>query len=164
MRKSIQKGFTLIELMIVIAIIGILAAIAIPAYQDYTVRAQASEGLTIASSVQVAIADYYAVNGAWPTAITGGGTALNFTTAPQGNYVSNVTTAGGGIVVTFGNRANIANLATRTLGLIAYTNSNGDILWRCGLAPAPTGAGIVASGGVAATTVVAKYLPKNCQA
>lgn len=164
MRKSIQKGFTLIELMIVIAIIGILAAIAIPAYQDYTVRAQASEGLTVASSVQVAIADFYAVNGAWPTAITGGGAGLNFTSAPTGNYVSNVTTAGGGIVVTFGNKANTANLSGKTLGLIAYTNSNGDILWRCGNAPAPTGTNITASGGAAATTVASKYLPKNCQA
>ena len=68
MQRRQMKGFTLIELMIVIAIIGILAAIAIPAYQDYTIRAQASEGLTLASSVRVAIGDYYAQNGTWPTA------------------------------------------------------------------------------------------------
>jgi type IV pilus assembly protein PilA len=60
MMKQIQKGFTLIELMIVVAIIGILAAIAIPAYQDYTIRAQVSEGATLAGGVKVAMADYFA--------------------------------------------------------------------------------------------------------
>jgi type IV pilus assembly protein PilA len=161
MRKSIQKGFTLIELMIVIAIIGILAAIAIPAYQDYTIRSQASEGLTLASSVQVAIADYYAQNGTWPTGITGGGTALNFTNAPSGNYVGSVATAGGAINVTYGNKANAA-LTGKVLSLVAYTSSAGDIGWACGLnTTLPPAA--VSSGGANGTNVAAKYLPKNCQ-
>lgn len=162
MRKTIQKGFTLIELMIVIAIIGILAAIAIPAYQDYTIRAQVSEGLTVGSSVQVAIADYYAQNGAWPTAIAGGGTALNFTASPAGKYVSGVTTAGGGIVITYNQAAVNALVKNKTLGLIAYTTAAGDIAWKCGNGAAPAGA--TASGGAAATTIADKYLPKSCQA
>ena len=62
-----QKGFTLIELMIVVAIIGVLAAIAIPAYQDYTIRAQVSEGLTLASGAKAAVSEYYMNHGAWPT-------------------------------------------------------------------------------------------------
>ena len=66
--KSLQKGFTLIELMIVVAIIGILAAIAIPAYQDYTIRAQVTEGMNLADAVKVAVADYYTQNGAFPAA------------------------------------------------------------------------------------------------
>ncbi len=64
--KTLQKGFTLIELMIVIAIIGILAAIAIPAYQDYTIRAQVTEGLNLAGALKAGIAEFYAQNGSWP--------------------------------------------------------------------------------------------------
>lgn len=161
MSRRKMTGFTLIELMIVIAIIGILSAIAIPAYQDYTIRAQASEGLTLAGSVQVAIADYYAQNGSWPTAMTGGGTGLNYTAKPSGNYVTSVDTSGGGITVTYGGKANAA-LTGKTLGLIAYTTSAGDVGWACGLNTArPTGS--TSSGGTGPTTVLNKYLPKNCQ-
>ncbi len=69
--KTIQKGFTLIELMIVVAIIGILAAIAIPAYQDFTIRAQVTEGLNLASSIKASVAEYYSDHGTWPTALVG---------------------------------------------------------------------------------------------
>ena len=89
MLKQVQKGFTLIELMIVVAIIGILAAIAIPAYQDYTIRAQVTEGLNLADGLKVAVADYYTQNGTWPAAgVTTLTTAmgLGYTAAVTGKY------------------------------------------------------------------------------
>ena len=162
MRHGLQRGFTLIELMIVIAIIGILAAIAIPAYQDYTIRSQVTEGVTLASGVQVATTDYYASNGTWPTGMTGGGTALNYTGAVTGNYVTAVaTTAGGKILITYGNKANAA-IAAKNLEIYAATTAAGDIAWICGKAAVQTGS--TSAGGAAAdTTITDKYLPKNCQ-
>ncbi|MGV7235576.1 MAG: pilin, partial [Nitrosomonadaceae bacterium] len=73
--KRTQTGFTLIELMIVIAILGILAAIAIPAYQDYSIRAKVSEGINTASPAKLAVAEYYQSEGAWPTNVTQAGTS-----------------------------------------------------------------------------------------
>ena len=92
MLKQIQKGFTLIELMIVVAIIGILAAIAIPAYQDYTIRSQVTEGLNLASSVKAAVAETLAQTGIWPTNLTTLGIvdAANVETPPSGKYVGAV--------------------------------------------------------------------------
>ena len=95
MLKQVQKGFTLIELMIVIAIIGILAAIAIPAYQNYTIRAQVTEGLTLADGWKTAIAEYYANTGTMPAAIAN----LAGTTQSVGKYESSITIADGAVVV-----------------------------------------------------------------
>src|SRR6202795_2476303 len=93
---TIQKGFTLIELMIVVAIIGILAAIAIPAYQDYTIRSQVTEGMNLASAVETGVAEYYANTGSWPTTLTlAGGDSANL---PSGKYVKSVDVSGTGII------------------------------------------------------------------
>ena len=163
---KMQKGFTLIELMIVVAIIGILAAIAIPAYQDYTIRAQVTEGATLMDGVKIAMQDYYAFHGTWPTSLTASDAAhgLNFTGALSGQYVSAVATPGAGeIVATYGNRAN-AKIATFNLSIYAALDANGDIVWICGLQAMPS-ATVITQGGTAGLTTIpaAKYLPRNCQ-
>ncbi len=108
--KTMQKGFTLIELMIVVAIIGILAAIAIPAYQNYTIRAQVTEGLSLADGWKTSIAEYYANNGAFPTcsSTTGGAGCIAAAGATSGKYVTSVVigAAAGQILITYGVQAN----------------------------------------------------------
>lgn len=165
--KSAQKGFTLIELMIVVAIIGILAAIAIPAYQDYTIRAQVTEGLNLASAVKANVAEFYAQNGAWPAAMIGGGVNLSNTADPSGKYVNDVTLGNGTIQIHYSavapQQAN-KNIDTLELDMRPTLSSNGDVIWTCGKHAI---VGIDPSGATAAdgdaSSVPDKYLPSNCR-
>jgi type IV pilus assembly protein PilA len=155
MLKQVQKGFTLIELMIVIAIIGILAAIAIPAYQNYTIRAQVTEGLTLADGWKTAIAEYYANTGNWPTYAQ-----LTGTTNSIGKYESSITVSPAGVIqITYGNQAN-AKILGCTLALQPFTNNNNDVLWECGTSGTPSGATSAALGG--GNTLLPQYLPTSC--
>ena len=174
--KRVQQGFTLIELMIVVAIIGILAAIAIPAYQDYTIRSQVTEGLNLAGSLKAEVAEYYAQNGSWPTAVAGGVGTLGHqaTEIPSGKYVSSVDITGGPgtLVITYSNTGGFqanANLNALVLALRpnlsgAAANGNNDVVWVCGNNAGPTAVHQpAAAAGVVATTVLNKYLPANCR-
>ena len=141
-----QQGFTLIELMIVVAIIGILAAIAIPAYQDYTIRAQVSEGLNLSGGAKAAVTEYFQDRGSMPTSNTQAGLAAS--TAIQGKYVGEVEVIADGVIeVTYGNDAHQV-IDTATLWLSPDTGSVGSVQWIC-----TTGS----------TTIENKHLPAACR-
>jgi type IV pilus assembly protein PilA len=160
MQKTIQKGFTLIELMIVVAIIGILAAIAIPAYQDYTIRSQVTEGLNLAAPAKASVADVYANRGVFPANNTEAG--IGQPAEITGKYVVSVTVANGVITVAYGKQAN-SNITGETLILTPGTSTNGDVAWICGDHDTPSGISTSLSAAPALGTVDQKYLPQVCR-
>lgn len=126
--KNMQKGFTLIELMIVVAIIGILAAIALPAYQDYTARSQMSEAMTLASGAKGSVTEFYSDSGQWPTNNASAGLAAN--TQIQGNYVAQVNVASGVITATMKTAGVAEGIRGATLVLSPMTHT-GSVEWTC---------------------------------
>ncbi len=130
-----SQGFTLIELMIVVAIIGILAAVALPAYQDYTIRAQASEGMSLASGLKIQVADIFADTGDLGDADSGaaGGVGLPESGQVTGKYTSSVVVTDGTIQANFGGGDENAQLTGNNLQLIP-TNNGGSLSWVCSTA------------------------------
>jgi len=163
MLKSVQKGFTLIELMIVVAIIGILAAIAIPAYQDYLIRSQVTEGLNMAAAAKAAVSEYYANKGTW--AATNSAAGLGSSASINGKYVRGLTVADGGITVGFGGPEANQKIVGKSVGLTPGHSDNGDVIWKCGAsATNPSGwTGGTTSATAATTDVESKYLPTACR-
>ncbi len=138
--KKVQQGFTLIELMIVVAIIGILAAIAIPAYQDYTVRAQVSEGLNLGGGAKTAVTEFFQDRGAWPASNTEAGLDATPTNI-KGKYVLSVTVTAGGLVpsivtVVYGLDAHATLLAGKSITMTP-ANAGGSVTWTCASATLP---------------------------
>ena len=163
---KLHDGFTLIELMIVVAIIGILAAIAIPAYQNYTVRAQVAEGINMSAFAKARIADAFLNDGEAPADRLAVGLTANATDT-SGKYVSALNIEDGVLVITFGHEANAA-ISGLNLTVTPYETPELGLVWRCGTAPAPTGVLLgTTNGGNAATyiapTVLDRYLPASCR-
>lgn len=144
-KTQMQKGFTLIELMITVAIVGILAAVALPAYQDYTIRAQVTEGVSLASGAKAAVSEYHSNKGEFPEDNAAAGLTA---TGAQGKFVSGVQVEDGVITATFGNQAN-SNLAEETIVLTPAETDAGNLEWSCG--------GSMVGGDKE------KYLPSSCR-
>ena len=127
--KAIQKGFTLIELMIVVAIIGILAAIALPAYQDYTARAQVSEALVLADGQKGAVTEYYADKGSFPASNASAGIA----DAAQisGKYVAQVAIGNNGVISASMKADNVADGVKSAVIVLTPTAGSGSTSWAC---------------------------------
>ena len=137
--RSVQKGFTLIELMIVVAIIGILAAVALPAYQDYTKRTHVAEGLTLAGGAKASVTEYFSSQGKFPPNNQSAGLATD--TDIKGNAGEKVTVTNGVITFTYNNKVQASGTV-----IMSPTTGAGGVQWSC-------------KGG----TVIAKYRPSNCR-
>ncbi|HGM2784034.1 TPA: pilin, partial [Neisseria gonorrhoeae] len=161
--NTLQKGFTLIELMIVIAIVGILAAVALPAYQDYTARAQVSEAILLAEGQKSAVTEYYLNNGEWPKDNDSAGVASSPTDI-KGKYVKSVTVAKGVVTAEMASTGVNKEIQGKRLSLWGR-RENGSVKWFCGQPVKRTdGNDDVADDDAAGNNKIdTKHLPSTCR-
>ncbi|HGO9170967.1 TPA: pilin [Neisseria meningitidis] len=162
--NTLQKGFTLIELMIVIAIVGILAAVALPAYQDYTARAQVSEAILLAEGQKSAVTEYYLNHGKWPDGNSDAGVATS--SEIKGKYVEKVEVAKGVITATMLSTGVNKEIQGKKLSLWAK-RQDGSVKWFCGQ-PVTRDANATNNDAVTAATpdtdkINTKHLPSTCR-
>ncbi|HFC8243347.1 TPA: pilin [Neisseria meningitidis] len=158
--NTLQKGFTLIELMIVIAIVGILAAVALPAYQDYTARAQVSEAILLAEGQKSAVTEYYLNHGEWPGNNTSAGVATS--TDIKGKYVQKVEVKNGVVTATMLSTGVNKEIQGKKLSLWAK-RQDGSVKWFCGQ---PVTRNDAKADDVAADNngkINTKHLPSTCR-
>ncbi|HGH6204144.1 TPA: pilin [Neisseria meningitidis] len=163
--NTLQKGFTLIELMIVIAIVGILAAVALPAYQDYTARAQVSEAILLAEGQKSAVTEYYLNHGIWPGDNSSAGVATS--SKIKGKYVKEVTIANGVVTATMLSSGVNKEIQGKKLSLWAK-RQDGSVKWFCGQ-PVTRAANntandeVTAANGTDDKKIDTKHLPSTCR-
>ncbi|HEZ4860548.1 TPA: pilin [Neisseria meningitidis] len=161
--NTLQKGFTLIELMIVIAIVGILAAVALPAYQDYTARAQVSEAILLAEGQKSAVTEYYLNHGEWPGNNSSAGVATS--SKIKGKYVKEVTVANGVVTAEMKSSGVNKEIQGKKLSLWAK-RQDGSVKWFCGQPVTRTAADsddVAAANGKTADNINTKHLPSTCR-
>ncbi|HGH0071155.1 TPA: pilin [Neisseria meningitidis] len=160
--NTLQKGFTLIELMIVIAIVGILAAVALPAYQDYTARAQVSEAILLAEGQKSAVTEYYLNHGIWPANNSSAGVASS--SEIKGKYVAGVKVEKGVITATMLSSGVNNEIKGKKLSLWAKRQA-GSVKWFCGQPVTRTGTGTNSDDVTADSDkkIETKHLPSTCR-
>ncbi|HGK6128733.1 TPA: pilin [Neisseria meningitidis] len=160
--NTLQKGFTLIELMIVIAIVGILAAVALPAYQDYTARAQVSEAILLAEGQKSAVTEYYLNHGIWPGDNSSAGVATS--SEIKGKYVKSVEVKNGVVTAEMKSSGVNKEIQGKKLSLWAK-RQDGSVKWFCGQPVTRTAADsddVAAANGKTADNINTKHLPSTC--
>ncbi|HGG8562387.1 TPA: pilin [Neisseria meningitidis] len=161
--NTLQKGFTLIELMIVIAIVGILAAVALPAYQDYTARAQVSEAILLAEGQKSAVTEYYLNHGEWPKNNTSAGVASSSTI--KGKYVKEVEVKNGVVTATMLSTGVNNEIKGKKLSLWAKRQA-GSVKWFCGQPVTRNDTAkddAVTAAATGTDKIDTKHLPSTCR-